>query len=127
MARLPGFIDVHPLQPQKTVQGALELMDRLGHWLKVLTGMPCVALSPKAGAHGELCGMMAIRAAVEGLGVIVMDRLLVERELSEGCLIDLFPDCRPVDNGYHFICETDRWHDPVIVAFRDWVVAAFDP
>jgi glycine dehydrogenase subunit 2 len=63
MARLPGFADIHPLQPVSTVQGALQLMDSLAHWLKTLTGMPAVALSPKAGAHGELCGLMAIRAA----------------------------------------------------------------
>jgi glycine dehydrogenase subunit 2 len=63
MARLPGFSDIHPLQPVSTVQGALELMDQLAHWLKTLTGMPAVALSPKAGAHGELCGLLAIRAA----------------------------------------------------------------
>ena len=63
MARLPGFADIHPLQPQSTVAGALELMDRLAHWLKTLTGMPAVALSPKAGAHGELCGLLAIHAA----------------------------------------------------------------
>ncbi|MBM3573079.1 MAG: aminomethyl-transferring glycine dehydrogenase subunit GcvPB, partial [Alphaproteobacteria bacterium] len=57
MARLPGFGDVHPLQPVSTVQGALELIDSLAHWLKTLTGMPAVAMSPAAGAHGELCGM----------------------------------------------------------------------
>ena len=68
MARLPGFSDIHPLQPISTVQGALELMDTLAHWLKTLTGMPAVALSPKAGAHGELCGLMAIRAAHEASG-----------------------------------------------------------
>ena len=68
MARLAGFADLHPLQPQSTVQGALELMDRLAHWLKTLTGMPAVALSPKAGAHGELCGLLAIRAAHEARG-----------------------------------------------------------
>ena len=68
MARLPGFADIHPLQPQATVQGALELMDELGRWLMTLTGMPAVALSPKAGAHGELCGLMAIRAAHEARG-----------------------------------------------------------
>ena len=68
MARLPGFSDIHPLQPTSTVQGALELMDTLAHWLKTLTGMPAVALSPKAGAHGELCGLMAIRAAHEASG-----------------------------------------------------------
>jgi glycine dehydrogenase subunit 2 len=68
MARLPGFADIHPLQPVSTVQGALELMERLAHWLKTLTGMPAVALSPKAGAHGELCGLLAIRAAHEARG-----------------------------------------------------------
>ncbi|MFY8144735.1 MAG: aminotransferase class V-fold PLP-dependent enzyme, partial [Caulobacter sp.] len=68
MARLPGFSDIHPLQPTSTVQGALELMDRLAHWLKTLTGMPAVALTPKAGAHGELCGLLAIRAAHEAAG-----------------------------------------------------------
>jgi glycine dehydrogenase subunit 2 len=68
MARLPGFADVHPLQPQSTVQGAIELMDRLAHWLKTLTGMPAVALSPKAGAHGELCGLLAIHAAHDAKG-----------------------------------------------------------
>ncbi|MGP1396376.1 MAG: aminomethyl-transferring glycine dehydrogenase subunit GcvPB [Inquilinaceae bacterium] len=65
MARLPGFADLHPLQPEKTVQGALELIDTLAGWLKTLTGMPAVAMTPAAGAHGELCGMMAIRSALE--------------------------------------------------------------
>ncbi|HEX3919028.1 MAG TPA: aminomethyl-transferring glycine dehydrogenase subunit GcvPB, partial [Caulobacteraceae bacterium] len=68
MARLAGFADIHPLQPQATVQGALALMDQLAHWLKTLTGMPAVALSPKAGAHGELCGLLAIRAALQARG-----------------------------------------------------------
>jgi len=65
MARLPGFADIHPLQPQQTVQGALELIESLADWLMTLTGMPAVAMSPKAGAHGELCGMLAIRAALD--------------------------------------------------------------
>jgi glycine dehydrogenase subunit 2 len=68
MARLPGFADLHPLQPLSTVQGALELIDTLAHWLKTLTGMPAVALPPAAGAHGELCGIMTIRAALETRG-----------------------------------------------------------
>ena len=63
MARLPGIADLHPMQPVSTVQGALELIDTLAHWLKTLTGMPAVAMSPAAGAHGELCGMLTIRAA----------------------------------------------------------------
>jgi glycine dehydrogenase subunit 2 len=68
MARLPGFADIHPLQPPSTVPGALELIDRLAHWLKVLTGMAAVAMPPAAGAHGELCGMMCITAALDARG-----------------------------------------------------------
>jgi glycine dehydrogenase subunit 2 len=67
-ARLPGFADIHPLQPVSTVQGALELMNQLSHWLMTLTNTAAVALSPKAGAHGELLGMMAIKAAQEAKG-----------------------------------------------------------
>src|SRR5207244_2049110 len=51
-----------------TVPGALALIDMLARWLKTLTGMPAIALSPGAGAHGELCGIMAIRAALEARG-----------------------------------------------------------
>jgi glycine dehydrogenase subunit 2 len=68
LARLPGFGDLHPLAPESAVQGALELLDRLAHWLKTLTNMPAVALSPAAGAHGELCGMLCIKAALEARG-----------------------------------------------------------
>ena len=68
VARLPGFLDLHPLQPQSTVQGALAVMETLTHWLSTLTGLPAVALSPKAGAQGELCGLLAIRAALEARG-----------------------------------------------------------
>ena len=68
MARLPGFGDVHPLQPQQTVQGALALISELMRWLTTLTGMPAVAMSPKAGAHGELCGLLTIRAALMARG-----------------------------------------------------------
>ncbi|HZF43550.1 MAG TPA: aminomethyl-transferring glycine dehydrogenase subunit GcvPB [Sphingomonadaceae bacterium] len=68
VARMPGFADVHPLQPVDTVQGALALIDLVGHWLVTLTGMHSVAMSPKAGAHGELCGLLAIRSALEARG-----------------------------------------------------------
>ncbi|QZD91997.1 aminomethyl-transferring glycine dehydrogenase subunit GcvPB [Qipengyuania xiapuensis] len=68
VARMPGFADVHPLQPVDTVRGALEVMNELAHWLIDLTGMHGVAMSPKAGAHGELCGILCIRAALEARG-----------------------------------------------------------
>lgn len=68
LARLPGLGDLHPLQPVSTVQGALRLMHTLAHWLTTLSGLPAVAMSPGAGAHGELVGMMTIRAALEDRG-----------------------------------------------------------
>ena len=68
VARMPGFADVHPLQPQETVQGALQVINELAFWLLDLTGMYGVAMSPKAGAHGELCGLLCIRAALEARG-----------------------------------------------------------
>jgi glycine dehydrogenase subunit 2 len=68
MARLPGLGDVHPLQPLSTVRGAVEVIAELSRWLRELTGMPAVAMTPKAGAHGELCGIMAIKSALEARG-----------------------------------------------------------
>jgi glycine dehydrogenase subunit 2 len=68
LARLPGFADIHPLQPLETVPGALALMQELAHWLATLTGLPAVCLQPAAGAHGELCGMITIKAACAARG-----------------------------------------------------------
>ncbi len=68
VARMPGFADVHPLQPVDTVQGALAVINELAFWLIELTGMYGVAMSPKAGAHGELCGILCIKAALEKRG-----------------------------------------------------------
>ncbi|MEM1103048.1 MAG: aminomethyl-transferring glycine dehydrogenase subunit GcvPB [Pseudomonadota bacterium] len=84
MARLPGFADIHPLQPEETVQGALELMGALADWLKALTGMPAVAMSPKAGAHGELCGMMAIKAAIAAKGESAIRTTVLAPESAHG-------------------------------------------
>ena len=68
VARLPGFADLHPLQPVQTVQGALGVIEQLAGWLVTLTGMHAVAMTPKAGAHGELCGVLCIKAALEARG-----------------------------------------------------------
>ena len=68
VARLPGFSDIHPLQPLSTVQGAMALIKELEEWLTMLTGFPTIALSPAAGAQGELCGLMVIRSYLEKQG-----------------------------------------------------------
>ena len=61
-AGMPGFSDIHPLQPAETVQGALELMANLEKMLCEITGMSAFTLQPAAGAQGEVTGLMIIRA-----------------------------------------------------------------
>lgn len=68
VARFPGFAHIHPLQPESSVQGALELMYDLQEHLKEITGMDEVTLQPAAGAHGEWTGLMMIRAYHEANG-----------------------------------------------------------
>jgi glycine dehydrogenase subunit 2 len=84
MARLPGFADVHPLQPVSTARGALELIDDLARWLMEMTGTRAVAMSPKAGAHGELCGMMTIRAAIVARGEDVTRTVVLVPDSAHG-------------------------------------------
>ncbi len=62
VASLPGFAQIHPLQPDSTVQGALKLLWELQEHLKEITGMTGVSLAPMAGADGELAGMLMTRA-----------------------------------------------------------------
>ncbi|MBL6784980.1 MAG: aminomethyl-transferring glycine dehydrogenase subunit GcvPB [Rickettsiales bacterium] len=63
VARFDGFSQIHPLQPTKTTQGALELMVELQNWLKELSGLAAASLLPAAGAHGEYTGMRVIKQA----------------------------------------------------------------
>jgi glycine dehydrogenase subunit 2 len=84
MARLAGFADVHPLQPVSTAQGVLAVIEALAEALITMTGMSAVAMSPKAGAHGELCGMMAIKAAIEARGEIHSRRFVLVPDSAHG-------------------------------------------
>ncbi len=61
-ARLPGIANVHPLQPEVTVQGSLALMYELQQWLMEISGFAGITLQPAAGAHGEYVGILIIRA-----------------------------------------------------------------
>lgn len=67
-AALPGFQRAHPLQPDETVQGALELLWRLERALCEITGMAGATLQPPAGACGELTGLLIMRAHHSKLG-----------------------------------------------------------
>ena len=67
-ARVAGFSGLHPQTPESLSQGALELMFRLQNALAEISGFPAVTLQPAAGAHGELTGMLMIRAWHEAHG-----------------------------------------------------------
>ncbi len=68
MAVLPGFARIHPLQPENTVQGAIQLFYELERYLAEIAGMARITLQPSAGAHGELTGLMLIKAYHESRG-----------------------------------------------------------
>jgi len=76
-ARLAGFAHLHPLQPVETTQGALALMYTLQEWLKEIGGFAGVSLQPAAGAHGELTGVLIIRAYHESRGDTQRTKILI--------------------------------------------------
>jgi glycine dehydrogenase subunit 2 len=76
-ARLPGFANAHPLQPIETVQGALALMYQLQEWLKEISGFAAVTLQPAAGAHGELTGVLIMRAYHQSRGDTKRVKMLI--------------------------------------------------
>ncbi len=76
-ARLSGFALIHPLQPVDTVQGALALMYELQEMLKEIGGFPAVSLQPAAGAHGELTGVLIIRAYHRDRGDTQRKKILI--------------------------------------------------
>ena len=77
VAAHPAFVGLHPLQPEKTCQGALELHRRVRKMLSALTGMSDFTLSPCAGAHGELTGLMIIRSYHESRGDSKRTRVII--------------------------------------------------
>jgi glycine dehydrogenase subunit 2 len=77
VARLPGFANIHPYQPESTVQGALQVMSELQEMLGEISGFDEVALQPVAGAQGELTGCKVIRAWHEAHGEPERTKMLI--------------------------------------------------
>jgi len=77
VVRLPGLSNIHPDQPEESVQGLLELLFELQNWLGEITGLPYVTLQPAAGAQGEWAGLMMIRAALAARGESNRNKVLV--------------------------------------------------
>ncbi|MCJ7707708.1 MAG: aminomethyl-transferring glycine dehydrogenase subunit GcvPB [Anaerolineales bacterium] len=76
-ARLPGFAFTHPLQDPETVQGNLALMYSLQEWLKEIGGFAAISLQPAAGAHGELTGILILRAYHRERGDAARTKILI--------------------------------------------------
>jgi glycine dehydrogenase subunit 2 len=76
-AAIPGLSQVHPLQPEETMQGSLELMFRLQTALQAIAGFAGVSLQPAAGAHGELTGVLMMRAYHAGRGETQRKKMLI--------------------------------------------------
>jgi glycine dehydrogenase subunit 2 len=77
VAALPGFAALHPYQPEEQVQGVLALMHALERWLLEITGMSRASLQPAAGAHGELAGILMIKAYQRDHGGGARDTVIV--------------------------------------------------
>ncbi len=77
VAAMTGFSDLHPYQPESTVQGALQLMYELDCMLSEITGMAKFSLQPAAGAHGELAGLMIFKAYHENRGDMKRNKIIV--------------------------------------------------
>ena len=68
VARLPGIAGEHPYQPEEVSQGCLRILELLEKCLAAITGMDAVTLQPAAGAHGELTGILMVRAYLQSKG-----------------------------------------------------------
>ena len=68
VARLYGLAEAHPYQPEKISQGALRIMKTLADSLLDITGMDAITLQPAAGAHGEMTGILLVRAHLQAKG-----------------------------------------------------------
>ena len=76
-AAQPGFTDVHPLQPDESVQGCLEVMRLAERYLCEITGMDAMTLQPAAGAHGEFTGLLLIKAWHRSRGDLARTKIIV--------------------------------------------------
>ena len=77
VARLPGIGLTHPQQPAETVQGNLKLLYEMEQWLCEVTGMDRMTFQPAAGAHGELTGVLLIKAYHESRGDVARRKVIV--------------------------------------------------
>lgn len=87
VARIAGLANLHPLSPEQDAQGALQVIYELQQHLAEITGLPGVSLQPAAGAHGEMTGVMMIRAFIDardGAGASAQRRTMLIPDSAHG-------------------------------------------
>src|SRR5918992_4292500 len=87
VARIAGFANLHPLAPEEDAQGALQLIYELQESLSEITGLAGISLQPAAGAHGEMTGIMIIRAFIDardGEGASSKRRMMLIPDSAHG-------------------------------------------
>lgn len=77
LATLPGFANIHPLQPVQTMQGLLEIYYETARMLSIISGLDAYSLNPFAGAHGELAGLMIIKRYHESQGDCKRHKIII--------------------------------------------------
>lgn len=77
MSALPGFINIHPLQPEHTLQGCIKVLDLAKRYLCEITGMDNMTFQPAAGAHGEFTGLLLIKAYHKSRGDMKRTKIIV--------------------------------------------------
>lgn len=77
LAALPGFMGIHPLQPEHTVQGCLSVLSEAEHFICEITGMEAVTFQPAAGAHGEFTGLLLVKAYHQSRGDTARNKIIV--------------------------------------------------
>jgi glycine cleavage system protein P-like pyridoxal-binding family len=107
-ARLPGFAFSHPLQPIESVQGNLALMYTLQEWLKEISGFSAITLQPAAGAHGELTGVLIMRAYHQ-----IRMEMWTWLPLKQNAMIPWSVSCLPIPTRLVFSTKTlKKWSIP---------------
>ncbi len=122
MARLPGFLRLHPLTPEAASQGALQLMHELAQDLAEISGMDEVSLQPAAGAQGEFAGVLMIRAWHLSRGerrtkVLIPDSAHGTNPASTAIAGFSVVQLRSDDNGEVDLADLERHLDETVAAF----------
>src|SRR6266516_1755522 len=116
VARTEGLAWAHPYQPESLAQGCMEVMARMEGALAEITGMDAVTLQPAAGAHGELTGILLIRALLEKRGnprkkVLIPDSAHGTNPATAATAGYAVENIRSNDRGMVDVAELEKWVD----------------